>query len=203
MSSQRRNVRFTPRRLPGRWKLGFALDVHTVSSSFVGYDEFGHERFETKRTELGELLYRLKYDHHQAALAPIITAAATFIERRRLRPESLIPVPPSRRRRQQPVLEIVNALGSRLSLPVIQALQRKRPTQELKSIHDFSERIRLLEDAFALTRDAVRIKGTRVLLIDDLWRSGATLNAAANLLTDEAGVGELIVLAITKTRSNR
>jgi hypothetical protein len=51
--------KFTPRRINGAWREGFALDLHTLSSEYVGDDEFGHPRFDTIRTEIGELLYQL------------------------------------------------------------------------------------------------------------------------------------------------
>ena len=54
-------VAIRPMRIPGRWRDGRALDVHTVSSVYVGDDEFGHARFETRRSAMGDLLYRLKY----------------------------------------------------------------------------------------------------------------------------------------------
>jgi len=50
-----------PIRIPGRWRDGYALDVHTVASTYLGDDEYGHARFETSRSAAGELLYRLKY----------------------------------------------------------------------------------------------------------------------------------------------
>jgi hypothetical protein len=54
-------INITPISLIGNWLEGFALGLHTISSEFSGYDEFGHEVFNTKRSEIGELLYRLKY----------------------------------------------------------------------------------------------------------------------------------------------
>ena len=51
-------AKFNPRRIYGRWHEGFALDLHTLGSTFMGHDEFGHPRFETQRSEIGELLYR-------------------------------------------------------------------------------------------------------------------------------------------------
>ena len=35
------------------WKKGFALDLHTKSSTYLGPDEFGHDQFETTRTVRG------------------------------------------------------------------------------------------------------------------------------------------------------
>jgi competence protein ComFC len=51
-------TRINPRKLSGPWTEGYALDLHTASSEFLGYDEFGHEQFNTERTEVGELVYR-------------------------------------------------------------------------------------------------------------------------------------------------
>lgn len=45
----------------GNWAAGYALDKHTVSSTFDGYDDNGHPKFTTIRTEVGEATYQLKY----------------------------------------------------------------------------------------------------------------------------------------------
>jgi predicted amidophosphoribosyltransferase len=47
------------------------------------------------------------------------------------------------------------------------------------------------------------LQGNSVLLIDDLYRSGSTLEVATELLIREAKVKHVFVLALTKTRSNR
>lgn len=51
----------------------------------------------------------------------------------------------------------------------------------------------------ALVVDPRRIAGKRVLLVDDLIRSGATLRAVANMLT-RAEVAIIFAFALTKTR---
>ena len=61
------------------------------------------------------------------------------------------------------------------------------------------ERRRLLEGAFAVSRSEV--EGEPILLLDDLYRSGATLNAVAEALT-QAGAAAVFALALTKTRKN-
>ena len=45
-----------PKRIVGNWISGYALDVHTISSTYMGTNEFGYDVFDTKRSELGELL---------------------------------------------------------------------------------------------------------------------------------------------------
>ncbi len=47
--------------LRGNWKRGFACDVHTLDSIYLGVNEFGYDQWENVRSEMGELLYQLKY----------------------------------------------------------------------------------------------------------------------------------------------
>lgn len=81
----------------------------------------------------------------------------------------IVPVPPSRKRlRYQPVVEIVNAVGARLSRSVLTSGIRKvKHAPELKNLFDYQQRMRLLSDAFAV--DADEVKRKRILLVDDLF----------------------------------
>ena len=53
-------VTINPKQIKGKWTLGYALDVHTVSSIHIGINEKGYDVFKTKRSGVGELLYQLK-----------------------------------------------------------------------------------------------------------------------------------------------
>jgi predicted amidophosphoribosyltransferase len=46
------------------------------------------------------------------------------------------------------------------------------------------------------------VQSKNVLLFDDLFRSGATMNAIAAELRDNGGLADLFALTITRTRSN-
>ena len=70
------------------------------------------------------LVYRLKNRSDRKALAPIAGAAVEFIKGWVPKVDTIVPVPPSRKRVYQPVLEIAKAIGELLSLPVI--LRRRR-----------------------------------------------------------------------------
>ena len=54
------SVKINPHKLNGPWSDGSALDVHTTSSTMIGHNAFGHPVFDTTRSPLGELLYKLK-----------------------------------------------------------------------------------------------------------------------------------------------
>ena len=59
-------------RLHGNWEFGAAYDEHTTESVHIGTHENGTAKFQTKRTEMGELVYALKYRKDNSALPNII-----------------------------------------------------------------------------------------------------------------------------------
>lgn len=194
-------MRINPKRIPGCWDEGFALDLHTLESSFLGYDEYGHAQFETQRSELGELLYKLKYKNEQAVLPEIALVASNYVRDWNPSIDLIVPVPPSRERLIQPLFRIADELGKLLNLPVDKTSLRKlRETPELKNVYDFDKRIEMLEGAHTVSSSTLR--GHRVLLLDDLFRSGATLNSITELLRLEGGTAAVFALTLTRTRTS-
>lgn len=113
-------VKIDPMKLPGPWADGYVLErQHTLTSEFLGHDSFGNPQFDTKRTELGELVFRLKNRNDKNTLDPIAETALQFIKCWAPPFDLIVPVPPSRKRlAYQPVVEIAKAIGIRLSKPV-------------------------------------------------------------------------------------
>lgn len=197
-------AKIAPRKLPGRWTDGYALDLHTLHSIPLGDDEYGHPRFDTKRTEIGELLYRLKYGGDQTVIAELVDAAAAFVvgwaEAAGL--ETLIPVPPSKKRAVQPALQIASALAAKLAIAYDPfAVSKAKETPELKNVSDYDERLSLLAGAHSIDSD--RVAGKSILLFDDLYRSGATMNSVAALLLDTGKAAKVVALTLTRTRSKQ
>ena len=190
-----------PARIAGKWRQGYVLDYHTVSSEFMGYDEFDHPRFHTVRTELGELLYRLKYCSDRTALEPIVHVVTKFLRTWKPQVDSVVPTPPSRTRRLfQPVVEICKSVCQRLELALItRALTKTTQTPEIKEKHDRKEKSRLLAGAFAANANV--LKERSILLIDDLYDSSSTLNAITQTLYSQGKVAAVFVLVLTRTRS--
>ncbi len=195
------SVHIKPKALRGEWKQGFALDVHTTGSTFIGHNEYGHPEFDTTRSPLGELLYRLKYKREASAIDEIVNTVAEFIAASKIGIDAIVPVPPSNVRSVQPVLQIVNALGRKLGVPVLNnCVVKTKRTPQLKDVYNYEERTKLLEGAFTVNRD--QSAGKSLLLFDDLYRSGATMNAVARELAKTGEAKELFVLALTHTRSS-
>jgi hypothetical protein len=72
-------LRINPITLLGAWQEGYALDLHTTGSTFQGTDSFGHDLFDTKRSEIGELPYRLKCGRDRTTLDPIAGTVTEFL----------------------------------------------------------------------------------------------------------------------------
>lgn len=191
-----------PLEVKGAWRLGWTLDVHTVSSDFLGYDQFGHAKFDTTRSPIGELLYQLKYRGQQTA-AQVAAVMAEFFHDKPIalsRVDLIVPMPSSTVRTVQPVIEVANELGKALKKPVVtDAIRKTRETPGLKDVRDPEERRELLDGAFEVDRGKLNENG--ILLLDDLYRSGATANAVTHALI-AGGASRVYFLAATRTRSN-
>ena len=157
-------------------------------------------QFDTVRPAIAELLYRLKYRNDQSAAADIIDTSVSFLAPAQLRFDLLVPVPPSTPRAVQPVIVLATGIGAALNIPVVNCVCMTRPTHQLKSVTDPDERRAYLDGLYAVLVDHTR--GKNILLFDDLFRSGATMNAITQVLLGAGEAASVRALTVTKTRSN-
>jgi competence protein ComFC len=193
-------AKFQARQILGKWRKGFALDIHTISSTPIGHNEFGHMQFETVRSEIGELLYKLKSKGDQSVVPEIAAAAIEALKPSLSKFDVIVPVPPSTQRAVQPVTLLANAIGKGLNVPVVPAVKKVKETPQLKNIYDLDERAKVLNGAFEVDQS---MAGKRVLLFDDLYRSGATMNVITEALIDDGKAADVMAFVITRTRSNQ
>ncbi len=113
----------------------------------------------------------------------------------------LVPVPPSTQRAVQPVLVLAKAISQRLGIPLADCVMRTRDIPQLKNVFDLDERTKLLEGLHTVDRSITQ--GKTVLLFDDLYRSGATMNAITTELYETGEATDVFALTITRTRSNQ
>lgn len=178
------------------WRGAWALDWHTVDHEGPGY----------RRSELGELLYALKYDGNRSAAAPIAERLAAFVTSLGVFPSltAIIPVPPSdRTRAEQPVDILARELEALTGRPADREwLVRVRAGAPLKDIESPEEREEALRGAFAVT-DLHRYRGKRLLLLDDIFRSGATLRECTRTMLKDDACSAVYAVTITRTRVRR
>ena len=186
------------------WVQGcWVLDYHTLSSVRVGTDAYGNPQYDTTRTEIGGLLYTLKFRPHQATdkmVDDMADTIADFIRKRPSEIDIIVPVPHSEARPR--LRDLLECLSERLNVPVsFDGVTRSRDVPAIKNIQDYDERVRLLQDAHRV--DPTRIAGKKVLLFDDVYRSGATIRSVTQALYLQGSAKSVYRFAITRTRSNR
>lgn len=192
--------KIVPRRITGAWRQGYALDFHPLRSEYVGDDEFGHPRFNTTRSEAGELLYQLKYNADKTAIPLLTDALARHLKDWNPPVNLIVPVPASTKRTIPPVILLAEALSNQTGIPLADCVTRTRDAPQLKNVMDLDERAKLLEGLHAVDKAATQ--GKVILLFDDLYRSGATMNVIAAELRDTGLAADLYALTVTRTRSN-
>ncbi|MGH9188578.1 MAG: ComF family protein [Acidimicrobiales bacterium] len=145
-----------------------------------------------------ELVARLKYRNARAALPFLATAMAALVERSQLDLVTWVPTTPARRRSRgfDHAELLARAVARRLRLPCRPAL-RRRPGPAQTGLDAAERRAGPVFHVFTGSR-----LPARVLLVDDVVTTGATVRAAAAALRG-AGTGEVHVLAAARTRPGR
>ncbi len=178
--------RMHPRPLVGPWEVGWALGFH---SSFSG-DQWA-------RSKVGELAYRLKYQQDRSALRPLVDLITSLMaEHRQLADvDMIVPAPSSSEKEFDHVRALAEALGSDLGIPVRAAVSRIRKTEPQKEMRSLAQKKANVAGAFGVADD---VKGKRVLVVDDFYDSGATLEEISRALRG-SGASGIAVLTLTRT----
>ncbi len=182
----------------GNWKAGWALDLHTTSSV-----KLPNGKFDNTYSTTGNALNRLKYHDETIYIDNLVQELVTFMNTRLVTRHLavIVPAPASKDRALQPVYEIAKRVARRLNLPYDESYLKKiKNTAELKSIDCPDERSKLLSGAFHV--DSC-YKGKKVLIIDDLFRSGSTLKELTKTMYNVGSVDNVYVVTLTKTRVHR
>ncbi|MCL4394547.1 MAG: RecQ family ATP-dependent DNA helicase [Chloroflexi bacterium] len=179
--------RVHPRPLQGPWRAGWALDFH---SRFDGDAQ--------NRSVIGELVFRYKYRGECALATELASHWARLLDRHGElpKPDAVIPVPPSIAREFDPVMTLARALAVELKISArLGVLVKTRTTMPQKEMTSLAQKQSNVAGAFSLRGD---VRGKNIILVDDLYDSGATLNEAARVLA-RGGTASIVALTLTRT----
>jgi ComF family protein len=147
-----------------------------------------------------EAVHALKYNHLSALARPMGEIMAAYLEAEALPVDLVMPVPLFGRRQRMRGYNQSALLGREVArlrgLPLTEGgLARRRDTAPQARSVDAEARRRNVADAFAADRQ--RVEGRRVLLIDDVMTTGATLDACAQALR-RAGAASVWALTFAR-----
>lgn len=157
---------------------------------------------------LRELLHAFKYNRFlgvDTVLRPLIETYLSNINLSKTLPRGaiIIPIPLHKKRMRQrgfnQAERISNTLGSLLNLPVLKnVLVRIKDTPPQARQKDKKERFRSLRGSFSVTQKSDDLRSKTVILVDDIYTSGATMKEAAKTLR-RVGVKSIVGFVIAKT----
>ena len=155
---------------------------------------------------LRELIHSLKYKNFLKAQKPLGEILIKYLNNLNFKLQDfvIVPVPLHKTRYRKRGFNqaelLAKIVGKYFNAPVEdKTLERIKGTKSQIELPDYKARHQNLKDSFAVNEKlAVHFMGKRVLLVDDVYTSGATIKEAAKTLK-KAGVKEIIALVVAKT----
>lgn len=191
-------LNINPMKIDGNWTEGYILDYFMLESKYKGEDIFGYPIFDVKYSELGKLMNGLKYHKEYKNAAEIAHIAVDFVKNTwKIEDEidGIIATPPSRERTTQPLFQIVQHMGEELNKPISLDFFRKLTPEEIKAL-PAEKKLELFKNS--ITKERNLTKKGNILLVDDLYSTGATLRGLCEHLRDDNKVQKIYVLVICK-----
>lgn len=191
-------MKLTIKEIHGNWDQGWVLDKHMLSSTYLGDDEHGRARFDSVRTEAGEATYQLKYKHDWSQVELLARSLADNIYPKLKNVGFIVPMPASTIRERQPVTEVAKALGAMVNTPVFTDTLRKASIgKALKDLHSKEDKIAAIGDSFSVNDEIKEDGAWNVLIVDDLFHTGASMEAACKVLRAYSKVKKIYTAALT------
>ena len=182
----------SPKEIHGNWDKGYALDVHTLSSEYIGDYPNGFPKYRTVRTELGELLYELKYNQDFSKIQKIMCLIEDFvIDNFKGKVNYVLPVPPTKKRRVQHMYEIASEIAYLLNCGYSNCVLKNVSVGEAKN--DNTQR------KIVQTRNASSKRN--ILLVDDITNTGNTAEACVDVLKSDSNINKVYFLTLTVRRT--
>lgn len=148
-----------------------------------------------------KIVHGLKYNNKKYVVPTIAYYMAKCYFKHDSKCDLIIPVPLHETRRKQRGYNqselIANNVGEKIKLPVLTDVLVKHKETQTQALLKYKERQENLKDAFKVV-DKTKIKNKTVLLIDDVFTTGATAAVCATALL-KAGAKAVVVLCFAHT----
>jgi ComF family protein len=177
----------------------YCHDCETKNHHYVkGYALWAYDT--SMKKSLSDFKYHGRREYSDFYIDEIMKRYGTEIER--IAPDVLVPIPIHKSKQIQRGYNqadiLARGIGSKLNIAVLShLLQRDKKTLPQKLLND-KERLKNLEKAFTYSeKESTLIAAPihKVMLIDDIYTTGSTIEACTNILTKN-GIDEVYFLSI-------
>lgn len=160
-----------------------------------------------KSEVIQNLIQDLKYDFLTSAMNPIKRILDIFFENCPLKIEDfvVIPIPISKKRYQERGFNqaelIAEYIAKKIDAPLVaNALIKIKDSPKQSEAKSWDERLKNIEGCFAVVKPEL-IAGKNIILVDDVFTSGATMNEAIkNLIPSQGDNSKIIALTVARAR---
>ncbi len=136
---------------------------------------------------VSKIIHALKYNYIEDLLSPIESILDLYFANNNFGFEIdfVVPIPLHKKRLAERGFNqaefLAKIVGNNLGRPVLGALKRQKETQ-IQAKLDKENRAKNVKEAFAI-EEGVNLEGKRILLVDDVYTTGSTMQEAARVLT--------------------
>ncbi|MDR3243899.1 MAG: hypothetical protein LBT79_04040 [Elusimicrobiota bacterium] len=187
-------------KINGNWQEGFAYDKHSIKSVCIGENQYGYLSFYTDYTDMGKYVNQLKYKKDINSVLHIIELLSKDSEFNNFIRDIdiILPVPPSNKTRIiQPVFEVAKEIAKSFKKEIGLDIILSTNTEQVKNLDD-SEKLQIVKKSIIINDDRLD-KSKNILIFDDIFDSGSTLQAITEILF-EKGFKNIKIFTLTKTR---
>lgn len=156
-----------------------------------------------ERTEIGELEYQAKFNNDEDAESQLVDICREWIDELPYykHADYICAMPSSNPDEESLPQRIVNELTDFNFTDISEKVLWYSKTRSIKDAEDVEEKLEILEESNLTIAEDLDINGKIVILFDDLYMSGISMQYVAMKLK-EAGANRVLGLSIVKSRSN-
>lgn len=188
-------------KIDGEWESGLILDWHMDHSTYLGDDQSGRPQFDNVRTEVGESIYLLKYSSDLTQVSSLAETMVNAIKTTFPPLSYIVPMPPSKSRNVQPLILLAKKVAELLEIPIFENILLKNgTTPQMKDINSRQEKMEALMACFHINDEITTEGSWDVLIIDDLYSSGASLTVATQTMKTYTKAKNIYVAAFSRTK---